>query len=157
MFLISWVFLLFVFNIHQVQFMLLIYSWIYGLPLKCGWLTRDYILKLPFPSSLLIGSNFFGRGGTICPSLLSMLGFGMAWPYTGFVYVAIFVSWYVKLTCCVWTILFSCSHSPSCIFSTPIPQWSLSLGVRGFDVDVDVPFRAEHSTLSTIASWGSPC
>lgn len=105
---------LFVFSAHQVQLVLLIYSCICGLPLKCAWLTGCAL-------KLLIGSSFSGQGSAICPSLLSMLGFGMAWSYTGFVYVTI-VSSYVKWTCCVWKTPFPCTHSLPLVlaFSPPL-------------------------------------
>lgn len=71
----------------QGQFVLTQYSWICGLILKCGQLTRAYILRescLPLSQQLTIAISSTARGEIQCITSLSMLGFGAIWACTVF-------------------------------------------------------------------------
>lgn len=71
------------FKIHQVQFVLRIYSWIYGLPLEHSQLSRGCVHSERKPSSPSPGSYLLPvapllRVRTSCP-LLPMLRVGLDW------------------------------------------------------------------------------
>lgn len=120
----------------QGQFVLTQYSWICGLILKCGQLTRAYILRescLPLSQQLTITISSTARGEIQCITSLSMLGFGAIWACTVFVHgVEITMGSYVWLPCCycVQKMLYW-NHQLSLVFTLflpPPPQWSLSFG-----------------------------
>lgn len=110
------------------QFMLPIYSWVYALPLECGWCTRGHTPKgnssslrtyqLPTPSWIGVG---------LCVHFPpSMLGFDLTFTFPGLMHVLITtVSSYARMPCHVLKTLFPCSCVVSLVltlFLSPLPQ-----------------------------------
>jgi hypothetical protein len=130
-------------SIFQNKFVLLKYSWMHGLPMKSGQLTKCYTLPrvihlqnavcLFHSVKLIITSNSMAWGSILCPTLLP-LGFGLAWDCTGFEHaIKNTVSSYVQLPCCVQKIMFHRSYSllqDITFLLPPLLQWSQALGRR---------------------------
>lgn len=89
--------------------------------------------------------------------LCSMLGFGVAWGFTGFVHIVIVtMSSSMQLPCCLWRTWFPCCFSFPLAISVSLLQWSLSLGKRVYDIDITI-WPAKSLTLCILIICGTLC
>lgn len=89
--------------------------------------------------------------------LCSMLGFGVAWAFTGFVHIVIVtMSSSMQLPCCLWRTWFPCCFSFPLAVSVSLLQWSLSLGKRVYDIDITI-WPAKSLTLCILIICGTLC
>lgn len=76
-------------SIFKINVLLVNYSYIYGLPLECSQHMMAYPLRangLSIFQHPTLGWSHTGRGQVLCPALLSVLRFGLAWVCTDFVH-----------------------------------------------------------------------
>lgn len=106
------------FPIVHLIFYLTLSSVSVSLPLS---LSRPQLLSIAYTSS--------AREGTSCSLPLSMMGFIVAWSFTGFMQAFMTAKCSeVQPACCVQKTLFSCSPPPPLADThcSSLPQWSLS-------------------------------
>lgn len=134
---------------YEEQCLLPKYSWMCGLPLECGWLTRGNILRqnwLFLSQHLTTASSFTSRDRILYTNPLCILGFSPTWTFIDLVCAVQFLRVHMRSYCFQKT-LPHCSHPRPLVLNTLFTPSSIIIpGPSG--EGLYVPFRDEYSTVS---------